>query len=100
MHRPSSFFFLRRVRNQVDMIDRPYRFVHVVRDPIEQLVSAFLYEKQRVEDGSQVHDKYGAPRHDAFAHASLRQLVLLGAAAERVLGRMRPAGACLRTVTL
>eukprot|EP00039_Didymoeca_costata_P007158 m.96861 g.96861 ORF g.96861 m.96861 type:complete len:341 (+) comp13568_c0_seq3:109-1131(+) len=39
-----------------EAIGRPYKFIHVVRDPVEQVVSAFLYELQRI--GTGVHDKY------------------------------------------
>lgn len=47
----------------VDIIQRPYRFVHIVRDPVEQLVSAYLYEIERIthrnETGARgIHDKY------------------------------------------
>lgn len=37
---------------------RPVRFVHLVRDPLEAVVSAYHYEKQRLEMGSLVHDEY------------------------------------------
>lgn len=31
----------------VDWTGRPYKFVHVVRDPVDMVVSAYLYETQR-----------------------------------------------------
>jgi hypothetical protein len=35
---------------------RPYKLIHIVRDPVESIVSAFLYEKQRI--GEAVHDNF------------------------------------------
>ena len=41
---------------QASAVKRPYKFVHVVRDPVKQIVSALLYEIQRI--GGPDHDKY------------------------------------------
>lgn len=45
------------------ILGRPYRFVHFVRDPVAQLVSAYLYEVERITHrnatgAAGVHDKY------------------------------------------
>jgi hypothetical protein len=45
------------------VLGRPYKFIHIVRDPIEQLVSAYFYETQR--EGTGVHDKYFKIVHNA-----------------------------------
>jgi hypothetical protein len=39
---------------------RPYRFVHIVRDPADQVVSAVLYERQRLaaQGADRSHDAY------------------------------------------
>eukprot|EP00038_Savillea_parva_P013333 m.7990 g.7990 ORF g.7990 m.7990 type:complete len:376 (-) comp2493_c0_seq2:23-1150(-) len=42
-------------------IHRPYRFIHLVRDPVDQVVSAVLYEHQRLQatgEGASVHDAF------------------------------------------
>lgn len=39
-------------------LGRPYRFVHLVRDPVAQVVSALLYEAQRILANESVHDIY------------------------------------------
>ena len=36
------------------MIGRPYKLVHIVRDPVDAVMSADLYETQRVD----AHDRY------------------------------------------
>lgn len=45
------------------ILGRPYRFVHIIRDPVAQLISAYVYEIERIthrnETGAAgVHDKY------------------------------------------
>ena len=42
------------------MDGRPYRFVHIVREPADQVVSAVLYERQRLAttDAERIHDAY------------------------------------------
>ena len=42
----------------VQLPGRTYRFVHVVREPTAQIVSALLYELQRLEQGTLDHDTY------------------------------------------
>lgn len=45
---------------ETTMGGRPYRFVHLVRDPADQVVSAVLYERQRLAapNADKLHDAY------------------------------------------
>ena len=40
------------------LIGRPYRFVHIYRDPVEALVSAYLYETQRYDQNDRYNTMY------------------------------------------
>ena len=52
-----------------NVLGRPYRFIHVFRDPVETLVSAFLYESQRHDPGDKYNKIYQkhSNKDDAFA---------------------------------
>jgi hypothetical protein len=70
-----------------EVLGRPYKFVHIVRDPVEQLISAYLYEVQRITAKNQevqgaagIHDKYfktvannmdSQMEHDTTNHTAL-----------------------------